>query len=172
MQYRRKRQKERIQKDLHRYGGQILRSEEMRQAFRQTHHKLSTVGEHTMRVARTSLGICYALRKLKVSPDIPTVVTGALCHDLGILGRAEKYRDNQECFRQHPLDSVQTARKLVGELSDKTEDTISRHMWPCAGSKPPNSLEAVIVSTADKIATVGDYAAAIRRKAAKKLRRR
>ena len=43
------------------------------------------------------------------------------------------------------------------------EDTIARHMWPFMGSKPPNSLEAVIVSAADKIATVGDYMEAVRK---------
>ncbi len=150
------------------YGGSILRSDEMRQAFQQKHHKLSTVGDHTLRVARASLRICYALRRLKLSPDLQTVVTAALCHDLGILGRAEKYKSSKECSRQHPLDSVETARKLMGELSDKTENTISRHMWPVAGSKPPDSLEAVIVSTADKIAAVGDYVEAIRRRAAGK----
>ena len=67
---------------------------------------------------------------------------------------------------------METARKLVGELSEKTENAISRHMWPFAGSKPPNSLEGAIVSMADKIATFEDYAEAIRRKAAGKPRRR
>ena len=169
MQYKRKQREERMREDLQIYGDRILRSDEMRQAFGQKHHKLSTVGDHTMRVARASLCICYALRRLNVPTDIPSVVAASLCHDLGILGRAEKYKDNKECGRQHPVDSVETARRLMGELSEKTADTISRHMWPFAGSKPPNSLEAVIVSTADKIATVEDYVAAIRKKAKKKL---
>ena len=164
--------KERAQKDLQLYGNKILRSEEMRRAFQQKHHKLSTVGDHTMRVALASLGLCYALRKLHIATDIPAVVTGSLCHDLGILGREKKYGSQEECLRQHPADSVETARKLVGELSEKTEDAISRHMWPFAGSKPPNSLEGAIGSMADKIATFEDYAEAIRRKAAGKPRRR
>ena len=165
-QKRREAHRERAQRDLQRYGGKILRSEEMRRAFRQKHHNLSTVGEHTMRVALASLSLCYALRRLHIAADIPAVVTGSLCHDLGILGREEKYASKGECLRRHAADSVETARKLVGELPDKTADTISRHMWPFAGNKPPNSLEAAIVSTADKIATLEDYAAAIRRKAA------
>ena len=164
--------RERARKDLQRYGDKILRSEEMHQAFQQKHHKLSTVGDHTMHVALASLGLCYALRKLHISTDIPSVVTGSLCHDLGILGREKKYGSQEECLRQHPADSVETARKLVGELTDKTEDAISRHMWPFAGSKRPNSLEGVIVSTADKIATFEDYAEAIRQKAAGKPWRR
>ena len=162
----RERRRDRMLEDLSRHGGAILDSQEMRQAFRQKHHKLSTVGDHTMRVARASLGICYALDKLKIPTDIPAVVTGSLCHDLGILGRDEKYSSDKECGQQHPVDSVDTAHKLLGELPEKTEDIIYRHMWPFAGSKPPNSLEAAIVSTADKLASVEDYVKGIRKKAA------
>ena len=62
-----------MQADLSRYGRRILDSGEMRQAFKQTHHTFSTVGEHTMRVAMTSLAICYALKKLHIKTDIPAV---------------------------------------------------------------------------------------------------
>ena len=52
---------------------------------------------------------------------------------------------------------MEIAQKLTGELSDKTADIIERHMWPVGKAKPPNSLEAAIVSTADKIAAVEDF---------------
>ena len=155
----RERKKKMIQEDLNRYGNEILNSDEMKHAYHQTHHTLSTVGEHSMRVARTSLQICYTLRKLHIATDIQAVVAGSLCHDLGILGRYEKFDSSRECFTQHATDSVEVAQKLVGELPDKTTDIISRHMWPFGRSKPPNSLEAVIVSTADKIAAVEDFVA-------------
>ena len=156
-QEQRRRKEERLQKDLSLYGSRILDSEEMRHAFRQKHHTLSTVGEHSLRVARTSLAICYALRRLNIATDLPSVVTGSLCHDLGILGRDEKFVSMKECSRQHPVDSVELANKLVGELPEKTEDIISHHMWPVGGSRPPHSLEAAIVSAADKIAAVEDF---------------
>lgn len=171
-QKRRESYRDRAQRDLRRYGEAILHSEEMRQAFQQKHHKLSTVGDHTMRVALSALGLCYALRRLHIAPDIPTVVTGSLCHDLGILGRDEKYLSQAQCLRQHPADSVEAARRLVGELPEKTEDAIARHMWPFAGSKMPNSLEGAIVSAADKIASFEDYTETILQKAAGKLRER
>ena len=153
----RDRRKEKMRQDLTRYGGKILDSEEMRRAYAQKHHTLSTVGEHSLRVAKTSLGICYALRRLHIDADIPAVVTGSLCHDLGILGRDEKYASMKECSAQHPADSVEVAQKLVGELPEKTTDIITRHMWPVGGSKHPNSLEGVIVTAADKIAAVEDF---------------
>ncbi len=145
-----------IREDISRYGGAILYSDEMRTAFSQRHHGVSTVGDHTLRVARTSLGICYALRRLHISTDIPAVVTGSLCHDLGILGRDEKYTSMSECSVRHPADSVKVAEKLMGRLPPKTTEIIARHMWPAGGSKPPDSLEAAIVSVADKVAAMGD----------------
>ena len=141
--------KRRYKNDIERYGSDILKSEELQHAYDQTHHTWSTVGEHTLRVAAASLAICYALRKIHV-------VKGALCHDLGILGRYEKYKSNKECSRRHPADSVEIARKLVEDLPEKSADIIERHMWPAGHSKAPNSLECVIVSVADKYAAIKD----------------
>ncbi len=154
---RKQSRREAMHEDLMLYGGKILNSEEMQRAFAQKHHTLSSVGAHTMRVAMTSLAICYALKKLHIKTDISSVVTGSLCHDLGILGRNEKYHSSGECSRQHPLDSVEIASKLTGGLSDKEADIIARHMWPVGKSKPPNSLEGAIVSAADKVAAVEDF---------------
>ncbi len=154
---RKQSRREAMHEDLMLYGGKILNSEEMQRAFTQKHHTLSSVGAHTMRVAMTSLAICYALKKLHIKTDISSVVTGSLCHDLGILGRNEKYHSSGECSRQHPLDSVEIASKLTGGLSDKEADIIARHMWPVGKSKPPNSLEGAIVSAADKVAAVEDF---------------
>ena len=154
---RKQSRREAMHEDLMLYGGKILNSEEMQRAFTQKHHTLSSVGAHTMRVAMTSLAICYALKKLHIKTDISSVVTGSLCHDLGILGRNEKYHSSGECSRQHPLDSVEIANNLTGGLSDKEADIIARHMWPAGKSKPPNSLEGAIVSAADKVADVEDF---------------
>ena len=148
--------KDRIKKDLMLYGEDVLQSDEMKQAFKQTHHRWSTVGEHTFRVAFSSVMICYALRKLNIKVSIPAVVIGALCHDLGILGRGEKYSSNKECYTEHPKDSVAVAKEIVDEMPEKTEDIIERHMWPLGDSEAPNSIEGVVVSVADKYSSVKD----------------
>lgn len=157
-QERRIRKMRRVQDDLSNYGGKILTSDEMENAFRQTHHTVSTVGDHTIRVARMSLNMSYFLRKLHIPMDIPAVVTGALSHDLGILGRDDKFDSMRQCSVQHPVDSVKVAGKIVGDLPPKTSDIIARHMWPVGGTKPPNSLEGAVVSMADKVATFVDFA--------------
>ena len=153
---KRENRRDRIRNDLELYGEEVLNSEEMRQAFEQTHHTWSTVGEHTFRVAFTSVLISYALKKLNIKVSVPAVVVGALCHDLGILGRKNKFSSAKEMSREHPKDSVAVARELVGEMPDKTEDIIERHMWPAGQSKAPNSIEAAIVSAADKYSAVKD----------------
>ena len=148
--------KDRIKDDLMLYGNDVLQSEEMKKAFEQTHHQWSTVGEHTFRVAFSSVMICYALRKLNIKVSIPAVVIGALCHDLGILGRNEKFSSAKECSIEHPKESVEVARELVNDLPEKTEDIIERHMWPLGESEAPNSIEGVVVSVADKYSAVKD----------------
>ena len=153
----REKRKEKIRNELRQYGNEVLNSEEMQLAFSQTHHTRSTVGEHTRRVAEKSLALCHALEKLHIKTDIPSVVTGSLCHDLGILGRDKKYGSDRECYRQHPADSTEVARRLLKDLPKKTQDIIEHHMWPTAGSKAPASLEGVIVSAADKVAAIEDF---------------
>ena len=153
---KRENRKDRIKGDLMRYGSGVLTSEEMKQAFEQTHHQWSTVGEHTFRVAFSSVMICYALRKLNIKVSIPAVVVGALCHDLGILGRSEKFSSAKECSREHPKESVEVAREIVSDMPEGTEDIIERHMWPAGESEAPNSIEGVVVSVADKYSAVKD----------------
>lgn len=153
---KRENRKERIKDDLVLYGNDVLNSEKMKEAFEQTHHQWSTVGEHTLRVGFYSVMICYALKKLNINVSIPAVVIGALCHDLGILGRNEKFSSAKECSAEHPKDSVIVARELVADLPEKTEDIIERHMWPAGESEVPNSIEGVVVSVADKYSAVKD----------------
>ena len=155
---KRAKRKERIQNDLETYGSEILHSDEMKQAFAQTHHLWSTVGEHSLRVAASSVMICYALKKLKVKVNLKDVVVGSLAHDLGMLGRKEKFRSARQMSREHPRESVSAAREILNDLPETTEDIIERHMWPLGKSKMPNSIEGVIVSVADKYIAVKDLA--------------
>lgn len=147
--------KETVKQDVHRYGAEIIHSPSFKKAMLQKHHYRSTVGEHSLRVTASSVRICHALEKLHVRTDKKSVVQGALCHDLGILGRHEKYKNNRICCVQHPKDSVKTARELIPDLDQKTERIIRRHMWPLGGEMP-RSREEIIVSTADKYASAKD----------------
>lgn len=146
---------ERIRLELWQYGGEILKSDQFELAMGQKHHRVTSVGEHTLRVAASSLRVCHVLERMHVGTDTRCIVQGALCHDLGILGRDEKYRNKRECYRKHPGDSVAVARELIPDIDAKTEHIIGRHMWPLGGRRP-QTREEVIVSVADKYASVKD----------------
>ncbi len=148
--------RERVDDDIERYGGDLLRSEVMRKAFAQKHHLRSTVGDHTLRVTRTGVNISHVLQKLHIPVDVRSVVVGSLCHDLGIIGRHQKYTTVRECYRRHPDDSAEVARELLPDLPEKTEKIIRRHMWPVMRSRIPDSIEGFVVSAADKYCSVVD----------------
>lgn len=147
--------KERIRSDLELYGADVLQSDEMKQAYDQIHHKWSTLGEHTMRVAMSSVMICYALKKLHIKVNVPLVVIGALCHDLGMLDRG-RFSSMKESNLEHPKESVSVAKDILKDLPEEAESIIERHMWPIGESEAPDSLEGAIVSVADKYNAVKD----------------
>ena len=135
------------------YGKKILESEDFRRGYGQVHHGNTSVAQHSLDVAQAAVLLCRKFQERGYQPDERTVVIGALCHDLGILGRHEKYSNFVECCFRHPLDSVKTARKIFPDLDDKTAKAISRHMFPMT-ILPPTSLEGAIVSLADKYVSI------------------
>ena len=54
---------EEIRRLLEEYGEEILESEEFQKAYRQKHHKIMTVADHSLGVAIISLRICRLLEK-------------------------------------------------------------------------------------------------------------
>lgn len=143
----------RIAADISRYGAEIIHSEIFEKAFHQKHHTNTTVGEHTLNVTASALRMCYALEKTGLHLDIRAVTVGALCHDLGIIGRYEKFANNRVCCRLHPVDSVKITKKLKPDLDQKTEEIIRCHMWPLNGWMP-TSAEGYIISLADKYSSI------------------
>ncbi len=141
------------------YGREIMDSEEFQSAFCQIHHMRTTVAEHSINVAVISILLCLVLAKLHCAVDLQAVVQAALCHDLGILGREEKYHSNYQCCRQHPVDSVEVAKRILGDYDDKTLKIIETHMWPARPGRP-HSLEGYVVTLADKYAAIREVSAA------------
>ncbi|MCR4903572.1 MAG: HD domain-containing protein [Butyrivibrio sp.] len=132
------------------YGKEVLKSEEFANAFKQTHHACSTVADHSLGVAVIAIAISMFLIHIHVKIELRYVVIAALCHDLGIIGRYEKYKNNIECCKRHPVDSVDVYRKIFGESNERIEDSIRNHMWPLT-PVPPRYIEGVILTIADKV---------------------
>lgn len=132
-----------------RTGRKIYCSDYFTTALSQTHHNQTTVAVHTLGVAVTSLRIYYILKALGFTLDKESLLKSSLCHDLGIVGRNEKFENNRECLKQHPVDSVIAAREIFPDLDERTEDAIRHHMWPCT-LLPPHHREGFVVTVADK----------------------
>lgn len=135
------------------YGLDIMQTPEFQDAFLQEHHYHTTVAEHSINVAVAGVIMCVLLDRLHVSFDLEYVVQASLCHDLGIMGREEKYRSEFECCMRHPLESVEVARRIIPNCSERTLEAIETHMWP-ARPGCPKSVEGFIVTLADKHAAI------------------
>lgn len=140
-----------IVEPIMKYGKDVINSEIFQRGFHQKHHFKMTVADHSMDVTITALKLSHVLNRLHIATDEKTIVEGALCHDLGILGRDEKFSSNHDMCRMHPILSVDETRKLIPDMDEKLEGVVRRHMWPAtAVTMPPNSREGLIVMLADK----------------------
>ncbi|MDO4804967.1 MAG: HD domain-containing protein [Lachnospiraceae bacterium] len=145
--------KDRIVADVNSIGREILESKEFARALEQTHHDKTTVGNHSIEVACIALKLSRRLKAFHIPVNEEAVVRGALCHDLGILGRDDKYPNNFICLHRHPKDSLVAADELLGGLTEMEKDIIANHMFPLTFI-PPHHKEAVLVSCADKISSI------------------
>lgn len=137
------------------YGEAILSSADFQKAFAQTHHGCTNVGAHSIGVALYALAICSLLEKIHVKTNMRNVTIAALCHDLGILGRYEKFKNNRICCKQHPIDSITVYKKVFGEMDAHIEDAIRHHMWPLT-IMPPKYHEGYIITVADKLSALSE----------------
>ncbi|MCR5558140.1 MAG: HD domain-containing protein [Butyrivibrio sp.] len=137
------------------YGKDILDSKEFLQGVRQIHHLRTLVAAHSLRTAKIALKICDRLERCGLKVDERRAVRAALLHDLGMLGRSQRYKNNFECGYRHPINSVATARKIWPDIDPKSINAIKSHMWPLSLSVP-SSKEAFIVCFADKMASIAD----------------
>ena len=139
--------------DVYEYGESIVSTDIYKKAMVQTHHRKTTVGDHSESVAVTALRMCRKIGRISIYSDEKQVVMAALAHDLGIVGRHEKYSNEITTVLHHPEDSAKIAREMLPGMGNKFYDSISRHMFPIT-FLPPTSIEGVIVSLADKVVSV------------------
>ncbi len=147
-----------IEKKIKEYGRDIISSDIFAKANRQTHHNTTTVGKHSLRVAWSTVKICEFLIRHGIKIDERSAVRAALMHDLGIIGRHEKFSNSYDTSRRHPKESLLIADKIEPQMSEGMRQAIERHMFPVF-AKPPTRPEAIVVCIADKIGALGDLIA-------------
>ena len=132
------------------YQNKKLNIEEINQ------HQFLIFEIYKLTVCILAMRMCELLKATGISVDKKAVIQAALCHDLAMVGREERYKNRSDSWRSHPKDSVSVARELVPDLEPNTESMIESHMWPIAGPAP-RSKEAVILNLADKWASAADW---------------
>ncbi|MCR5587075.1 MAG: HD domain-containing protein [Lachnospiraceae bacterium] len=150
-----KKNKETVRCEVNRLGASILETEEFQRAYDEIHHKATSVASHSMDVACTGVRICRILNKFNVKVNREDMVKSALCHDLGMLERNDRYATTKECHRLHPEESAKLAEVLISDYNENIDDAIRNHMWPMAGSRP-KSREGKVITVADKYCAFKD----------------
>lgn len=108
-------------------------------------HRGSNCYVHSFRVAK--LAIKRALKKDNV--DLKTLLIGAILHDYYLYDwRIEKDKKLMH-VKKHPDVSIKNAVKDFN-ISKDSQEIIRRHMWPFNIDLFPNTIEARILTLADK----------------------
>lgn len=137
------------------YGNQILQNKLFEAASMQKHHFRTDVASHSINTAFFCIAFYRFLSIFNIRVNLSALIIAALAHDLGILGRKEKFSSGFECITRHPKDSVVTIMEIIPGVDPRICDVISSHMFPlCA--EFPHSREAWLLSLADKCAACTD----------------
>lgn len=128
-------------------GGDILNSDVFRRVAGQRHHIFSTVGYHSIHVARVMM-----IFSLFFSMDTRRVIRACLWHDVGIYNR-KSFSHNMGT--EHPKRSLDIADRY-DELDDTQKDMIGHHMWPMCAHRP-ETKEGFLITVADKWCAVTEF---------------
>ena len=131
---------------------EILFHEEFLKLKEYNHHT-NHIYDHVVRVAYIS----YVMAKV-LGLDYIAAARGGLLHDFFLYDwRERKSSDSHRSLhgKEHPHIALANARKHF-DVNDREADIIVKHMYPKTRALP-RYKESVIVSLADKLATIVEY---------------
>ncbi|MCR4679380.1 MAG: HD domain-containing protein [Lachnospiraceae bacterium] len=137
-----------IRKDIRKYGGDILRSDNFKSSAKNIQHSNVSVMKHSMKVAYASMWIT---KKLRLKCNKEDLVRGALLHDYFLYDwHDDEHRGlkNLHGF-YHPGVALKNAMAEY-TLTERQKNIISSHMWPLTFRHIPKCKEAWVVTAADK----------------------
>ena len=137
-----------IRKDIRKYGGDILRSDNFKSSAKNIQHSNVSVMKHSMKVAYASMWIT---KKLRLKCNKEDLVRGALLHDYFLY---DWHDDDHRGLKNlhgfyHPGVALKNAMAEY-TLTDRQKNIISSHMWPLTLRNIPKCKEAWVVTAADK----------------------
>lgn len=109
-------------------------------------HKVSNTFTHSHNVAVYAY---YLAERLKWEVDMRALVMGAMLHDYYLYDARKSSIGGYRHGIGHPLTALANADKIF-ELSSRTKNIITSHMWPLTFLHLPKCKEAVLVNIADK----------------------
>ena len=137
-----------IRKDIRKYGGDILRSDNFKSSAKNIQHSNVSVMKHSMKVAYASMWIT---KKLRLKCNKEDLVRGALLHDYFLY---DWHDDDHRGLKTlhgfyHPGVALKNAMAEY-TLTERQKNIISSHMWPLTLRHIPKCKEAWVVTAADK----------------------
>jgi len=144
-----------INEEIYNCGKELIDSDFFAMSLKQVHHKKTSLYKHIMSVARHAVLLCniYEAKGHKINRK--RVILGALCHDLGMIGRKDLYSNDVTAWFRHPWISAKRAKQFFPDIDKETLRIIKRHMWPIT-FLPPVTPEEWILIKADKAASFDD----------------
>ncbi|MDD6155052.1 MAG: HD domain-containing protein [Eubacteriales bacterium] len=133
------------EKDFRALIADIASDPRTRQMEQFKQHGSTNTYEHCLSVARCAFGLA---RHLHLSVDERVLITAALLHDY-CLYDWHGSGDHLHGFH-HPYIAADNAIRDFG-IPPEAADAIRSHMWPLNLTQFPNSMEAWLITTADKI---------------------
>ena len=128
---------------------ELAQKGEFRTMRRYIQHGSVTTYEHVCGVAAMSLALAGLLH-WKVDRD--SLLKGALLHDFYLYDWHKQKLGNLHGFH-HPAAACRNAVEQYA-INEKTQNIIRAHMWPLTLTVLPQSREAALVGTADKLVSM------------------
>ncbi len=147
-----------LQNDLPKYETYLMHSflevmnttTRLPESLKYIQHGSTSVYEHSVNVACTSLKIAFVLKSmLHFQVDEHSLVRGALLHDYFLYDWHENESWHKWHGFRHPFFALMNAREVCS-LTPTEADIIVHHMFPLT-LVPPRTLEGGIVMIADKL---------------------
>jgi len=135
----------RHEKDIKKYGKDILESSSFNSQDKYTQHGTTTVREHCISVANTSLILA---EWLGIPYRKSSLIRGALLHDYFLYDWHLPHEDNNLHGFKHSKIALRNAERDF-DLNRIEEDIIKKHMWPLNITLFPTCREGWIVNFAD-----------------------
>ncbi len=137
------------------YASDVIQSDGMQQEKLLAQHGSGSCYDHSVAVARVSVRIAHAL---SIRTDIESLIRGALLHDYFLYDWRDRLEEHRKHGRKHAGRALINAKRDF-HLSEISCDIIEKHMFPL-NIRPPRYRESYIVTLADKICAVREFAGA------------